>query len=97
MSVSLEGEIEIDAHLVGETGDPGQHISEFMELFGGSALSDCLGKFADLLGEPSDAGRNTPAAITFAVGLLDDRLQLGQIHVENLLGYLGSARCSSSR
>jgi hypothetical protein len=29
--------------------------------------------------------------------LLDDRLQLGQIHVENLLGYLGSARCSSSR
>src|ERR1041384_3563123 len=71
-----EGEVE----LVGEGCQPGQHVSELVELVVARAFAYGAGQFAELLGQPSDGGRHPAGAVTLAVRLAHEALEVGEVH-----------------
>ena len=80
LRVSLHDRGQVDVELVGEAGDPGEHVTELvLDLLGG-AIADRLGELAELLRQPGDAVREFATSIAGAVRALDDVLQLGEFH-----------------
>lgn len=72
--VPLDRRLEIDVHLIGETGDPRQDVAEFVHLLIDRTLAYGLGELTEFLGEPGDRGGNTTSTVAVTVGLFDDAL-----------------------
>ena len=77
--VPLDGRGEVDIHLVGQRGDPRQHVGELVLALGGRALAHRSGQLADLLSEPRHRRRHAATAVPFAVRALDQPLEGGEV------------------
>ena len=73
VGVAGHGVVERQVELLGQRGQPGQHVAELVELLLGRALAHGLGQLAELLGQPGDRGGHTPSAVPLAVGGADRR------------------------
>lgn len=55
-----------------------------MQLRVGVAFANRLSQLAYFFSEPRDGGRNTTSSVTIAVRLLDQLLQLAQVHTDTV-------------
>ena len=78
--IALNGLGEVDAHLVGQSGHPGDHVAELVHPLLVAALADRLGELAHLLGEPGNGRRYPARTVALTEGPLDHILQFGQVH-----------------
>ena len=49
VAIARDGNFEVDAHLIRESGDPGENIGELVLLLFSSSLANRLGQLADFL------------------------------------------------
>ncbi len=75
--------VQPDTELRRKRRDPCEHVAELVDLLLKRTFSHGLGQLADLLGYPRNGWRKTPFAVSFAVGGLDNSLQLVQFHDES--------------
>lgn len=80
MAVALDHLGEVDVDLVGERGDPREHVGELVLDVGPGAFADRLGELAELLGQPGDGGGDPTIPVDVTVGALDHVLELAQVH-----------------
>ena len=78
--VAADGVVEVEAELVGQRCQPGQHVAQFVELLGRGALADGLGQLAQLFGQPGHGGRDAPLAVGRSVEALHQILHFPQLH-----------------
>ncbi len=78
--VALGGVVEAEPELMGERGDPGDDVAEFVQLLVRGALPSSLGEFAHLLAEPRDRGCDATIAVSFAVRRGDAGLEVADVH-----------------
>ena len=77
--------LEIDLADVGEGGEPGENVGEFLaeiHLVSVSSLSmpQSLGELSDLFGEPQEGSRDPSLGIGLVVTISDVLLELGESH-----------------
>ena len=65
---------------MGQRSQPGEHVAQFVALFGGVAFAHGLGELTDLLAEPCHRRRSAACLVSFAVGLGNDGLELIDLH-----------------
>ena len=80
LRVALRGFVEIDAELVGERRQPGQHVAELVHLLLVRAFSNGLGEFADLFRQPRHRARDAASPVACPEGRVDLSLKVGQVH-----------------
>ena len=84
--VAAGGGGEVDAHLVGQRGQPGQDVGELVLLLGHRALAHGLGQLADLLGQPRHGRRHATLAVVVPVRGLHQLLERRQVHRRQRIG-----------
>lgn len=78
--VAGSGLVQREVELVGQRGQPGQHVAQLVELLFGGALADGLGQLAHLLAQPGDGGGHAPFPVPIAKGGGDLLLEGGDVH-----------------
>lgn len=68
------------AQLVGQGGQPGEDVAQFVQLLARSALAHGLGQLAHFLGQPGDGGGPPPLGVALPVGPGHQFLELPDLH-----------------
>lgn len=86
MGVTSHCVLQGEPQLLGQRGQPGQHIPQLVELFSRAALAHGLGQFAKFLGEPGHGGGDAALPVLLAIGVGHEPLQISKLHPSTVGG-----------
>lgn len=86
IGIAASSLVEREIELGGEGSDPGNDVTEFVELFGAGALTHRLSEFPHLFGEPGDRLGQPAFGVSGSIGRSDGVLERGDIHAPHRSG-----------